>query len=73
VPDTTVATNLDKTFDIKTDRFSQLTLNFVLAVNEFPDAVNLLFAKVINFSSGINARLSQNLPTHARPDAVNVL
>jgi len=58
VPDTTVATNLNETLDIKVNRFSKFTLNFTLPVNNLPKAINLVFTKAISLGLSIDTGLS---------------
>jgi hypothetical protein len=48
VPDTSVATNLDETLDVKVDLFSKLTLNPVPPVNQLSETINLIFSEAIH-------------------------
>jgi len=58
VPDTTIATNLNETFDIKVNLFPQFPLNLVLPVNSFSDTINLILGKVIHLGLSIDTDLS---------------
>ena len=44
MPDTPVATSLDKALNIKVNLFSELTLNLIFAVDKLTEAINLDFA-----------------------------
>jgi len=58
VPDTTVATNLNETLDIKVNLFPQFPLNLVLPVNSFSDTINLMLVKLIHLCLSIDTDLS---------------
>jgi hypothetical protein len=58
VPDTTVATNLDETLDVKVGLFSKLTLNPISPVNQLSETINLIFSKVVHFSIRADTGLS---------------
>jgi len=57
VPDTPIAANFNKAFDIKVNLSSKLPLNLILTVNNLPEAINLYFSKII----GINLRIDTSL------------
>jgi hypothetical protein len=50
MPDTPIAANFHKAFDIKVDIFPKLSLNLMLPVNNLPEAINLLFGKFIRLN-----------------------
>jgi hypothetical protein len=54
VPDTAVTANLYETLDVKSNLFSEITLNPVLPVNKLAKTVNLVFGKVAHFNIRIN-------------------
>jgi hypothetical protein len=58
VPDTTVATNLNETLDIKVNLFSKFTLNLMLPVNNLSETINLVFSKAIRLGLSIDTSLS---------------
>jgi hypothetical protein len=58
VPDTTVATNLNETLDIKVNLFSKFTLNLMLPVNNLSETINLVFSKAIRLGLSIDTGLS---------------
>jgi len=58
MPDTAIATDLDKALDIKVNLFSKLALNPVLPVNSLTEAVNLIFGKAIRLGIRLDASLS---------------
>jgi len=45
-----VATNLNKTLDVKVNFLPQVTLNLKLTVNELSEAINLVFCKVAHLN-----------------------
>jgi len=58
MPDTTVATNLNETLDIKVNRFPQFTLNLLLSVDNLSETINLVLGKIIHLGLGIDTSLS---------------
>jgi len=58
VPDTPIAANFNKAFDIKVNLFSEFTLNPVLTVNNLPDTIKLVFGKLIRFNIRVDSSLS---------------
>jgi len=57
MPDTPVATNLNKTFDVKVNLFPKLTLNPILPVNKLSDTINLIFSKATHLGIRADASL----------------
>jgi len=49
VSQASVTTNLDEALDIKIYLFSELPLNFVISVNDLPEAIYLFLGKVTDF------------------------
>jgi len=58
MPDTTVATNLNETLDIKVNRFPQFTLNLLLLVDNLSETINLVLSKIIHLGISIDTSLS---------------
>jgi len=58
MPDTPIATYLNKTLDIKVNLFSKLTLNLMLPVNNLSETINLFIGKVIHLGIRTDTGLS---------------
>jgi len=73
MPDTPIATNLNKALDIEVNFLSKLPLNIIPPVNNLSDTIDLLFSQVTYLSIGIDASLCQNLLAQARTNAIDIL
>jgi hypothetical protein len=73
MPDTPIATNLNETLDIEVNLFSQVTLNYILTVNNLPEAINLVFSEAIRLGISTNTRLSQNPLAQGGTNAIDIL
>jgi hypothetical protein len=73
MPDTTIATNLNKSLDIKVNLFSGVTLNSILPVNNLSELVNLIFSEMTYPSIWSNIGPAYNALTQARTNAIDIL
>jgi hypothetical protein len=73
MPNTSVATNLNETTNIKVNLFPKFTLNLILPVNDLSKTINLALRKVTRLSLSIDTGLSQNPPAQGRADAIDIL
>jgi len=73
MPDTPIATNLNKALDVEVNLFSKLTLNIIPPVNNLSETINLAFSQVTHLSIWINASLCQNPLAQARTNAIDIL
>jgi hypothetical protein len=62
VPASPVAPNLNEALDIHLNLTPEFTFHFVLFVNGFPEAIDLLFSKVAHLGIRTDIGLSQYLP-----------
>jgi len=58
MPEAPVAPDLSKTFDVKVNLFSKLTLNLILPVNKLPETVDFFFGKVTHLDIRTDIGLS---------------
>jgi hypothetical protein len=73
MPDTPIATNLSKAFDVEVNLFSKVTLNIIPPVNNLSQTINLFFSQVTYLSIWINASLCQNPLAQAGTNAIDIL
>jgi hypothetical protein len=73
MPEPTIATNLNKTLDIKVNHFPQFTLNTLPPVDNLAETINLIISKVIHLGLSSDICLSQNFPTQGRANPIDIL
>ena len=62
-----VAANLNQTLDIQADLTAQVTLDVVVALDDFTQLSSLFFGQVLNAGIRIDTGLSQDLVGRLRP------
>jgi hypothetical protein len=73
MPDTPIATNLNKALDIEVNLLPQFPFNIMLPVNNLSETIDLLFRQVTHLGIGINPSLGYNLLAQARTNAIDIL
>jgi hypothetical protein len=60
MPHTAIAANFDKPLYIKLDLPPEVTLQFILLVNDVVKPANLFLSKILNSNTGVDPSGSQN-------------
>jgi hypothetical protein len=72
MPKPPVATEIHQSFDVHGNFGAKFSLDFIFAINNFPDIINFRFRELIGLEILINIEHGKNFPGCAPPDPVNV-
>jgi hypothetical protein len=72
MPQSTVTAEIHESLDVHGDLGAQITLDFVLRVNDLTNGVHLCIRQIIGFRVPTDAGLIENLPGRSAPNTINV-